>query len=89
MANNINFGGTQSQDNDNWKADAFLNIRLPRQDGKQPKLTSVALKLSRKTDTDVIEFLRANPEDGIERLKAAMVIDFQDMADVKESALAI
>jgi len=73
--------------NDNWRADAFVNIYLPRRDGSRAKLGSLSLKLSRKTDAQVIEHLANAPDlaDALEQLKSRLEIDF-NMADGSDSA---
>ena len=84
--NNVAQMNTRAQ-NDNWKADAFVNIYLPRRDGSRAKLGSLNLKLSRKTDSQVIEHLANAPDlaEALEQLKGRLEIDF-NMADGSDSA---
>jgi len=67
------FLSKESKEN-NWAADAFLNLRLPKA-GKEVKLGAIALRLNKRADKDIIEFLKANPEDGLERIKDALILD--------------
>lgn len=70
--------------NDNWQADAFLNIYVPTNSGGRRKLGYVALKNNRPSERALIERLTQNPDD-IEALRAAIEIDF-NLAEGSESS---
>lgn len=46
-----------AQQQENWKADGFLNLYLPGADGQPKKLGAIALHKRRKGDAQVIEAL--------------------------------
>lgn len=77
----------QRAQNDSWKADAFINLYLPRRDKSRAKLGSISLKLSRHTDAQLIEHLTTAPDlaTALEQLKDRIVIDF-NMADGSDSS---
>lgn len=79
-------GQTQNQNgqNDDWKAQAFINIYVPTPDGGRRKLGSIALRESKPFEKAVIE--RLKEEGGLEGLQANAIFDFQ-LADkeVKKS----
>lgn len=69
---------------DNWKADAFLNISVPTKNGKRRRLVAVPLKMSKPKEAALIERLKANPDD-VHALKAVLELDFH-MAEGEEEA---
>ena len=62
--------------NDDWKAQAFLNLYLPGADGQPKKLGTIALKDSVEDQSAIIEMLKADPE-ALKRLVAALTVTFQ------------
>lgn len=66
--------------NMDWKADAFVNIYLPRKDGTRMKLGFIALKGDHVEQKRVLDTLRADPE-AIERLKSKIVLEFKDLEE--------
>jgi len=88
-ANNVRYFNSAANQggNQNWRADAFVNIYLPRRDGSRAKLGSISLKASRATDAQVIEHLQNAPDlaTALEQLKGRLEIDF-NMADGSDSA---
>jgi len=83
----IQINGNNNQEN--WKADAAINVRVPREDGTKSKIGTLFLKMNKNVEKDIIEFLRENPNDGMDRLKEVMLFDFQEMGEQKLSKLAI
>ena len=77
MAFKRNNQSTQAQanQNDDWKAQAFINIYVPTPDGGRRKLGSIALRESKPYEKLVIE--RLQEEGGLAGLQANAVFDFQ------------
>lgn len=69
-----NVAGNEAQ----WKAQAFLNLWVRRQDGSRAKIGAIPLKAQRNFDKALIE--RLSQEGGVEALMKAVELDFQ-MAD--------
>lgn len=64
------------------QAEAYINIRIPvtKDDGtiSKSKLAATPLMMSKPMHEQLIELFRENPEDAAERLKEALIIDFQE-----------
>lgn len=73
-----NTGNNQS--NQDWKADAFLNLFLPRKDGSRMKLGFCALKMSQQDQKQLIDWIKESPEEHLEILKQKLVIEFKELA---------
>ena len=71
-------GGQSNQD---WKADAFINIFLPRKDGSRMKLGFIALKGDHKEQEKILNLLRTDPT-AIDRLRSKLVLEFKDLTEV-------
>lgn len=69
--------------NESWKATAFLNIYVPSQDGGRKKIGFIALKESRNTDRQLIDFLSADPGN-LEKLTQRLELEF-NLADGDDS----
>lgn len=82
-AGNNNAGGQRQ----NWQNDAFVNLYLPRRDGTRAKVGSIGLKLSRKTDAQLIAHLANAPdlEEALNQFKDRLIMDF-NRADGADSA---
>lgn len=79
-----NSGNSNNQgNNENWKAQGFINIYLPGRGGKRRKLGSIALRDAKPAEKELIEFLKQDPEN-ILALMAHAEIDFQ-LADDTEN----
>lgn len=66
MAFNLNpQANAQVQNNDSWKADAFLNLYLPGADGQPKKLGAIALHKRKKQDAQLIEALEGKDAEKI------------------------
>lgn len=70
-----------SNSNSDWKADAFLNLFLPRKDGSRMKLGFCALKLSQADQAQLINWIKEDPEAHLEILKQKLVIEFKEVLD--------
>ena len=66
--------------NTDWKADAFVNIFLPRKDGSRMKLGFIALKGDHQEQAKIIDLLRKDPE-ALERLRSKLVLEFKDLEE--------
>ena len=65
----------QANQNDDWKAQAFINIYIPTPDGGRRKLGSIPLRESKSFEKAVIE--RLKEEGGLESLQEVAIFDFQ------------
>lgn len=75
---NFNAPAAANNNDESWKAQAFLNIWVRRADGSRAKIGAIALKEQRAFDKALIE--RLKQEDGLGALTNALELDFQ-MAD--------
>lgn len=67
---------TAAQTNEDWKAQAFLNIWLPTKAGGRRKVGAIPLKTSRVGDAQLIDFLSGG-EDALRSLVNKLEFDFQ------------
>ena len=67
--------------NQDWKADAFLNLFLPRKDGSRMKLGFCALKMNQQDQKQLIDWIKESPDEHLEILKAKLVIEFKEVAE--------
>src|SRR5690625_4234849 len=76
----VTFGGNAPaaapNQNDNWKAQAFLNLWLPSKNGGRRKLGAIPLRTSRVGEKQLIEWLQENPE-RVQVILERLEIDFQ------------
>lgn len=79
MALNFNSHNTaaQSNQNNNWKADAFINFSVPRKDGTAKKLGAIGLKCDRDEETAMLVAWLSEDPSRIEKLMEKMIIDFR------------
>ena len=73
---NTNTAAAQAN-NDDWKAQAFLNVWLPTKGGGRRKVGAIPLKLSRAGDAQLIEFLTSGGEEALRTLVNKLEFDFQ------------
>ena len=71
---------TKRSSSKNWKSDAFVNLSLPKDEGKKAKIGAIGLKLNKADHAELIKFLREGGDEALARFKNALVLDFQ-MAD--------
>lgn len=75
--------------NDGWKAQAFINIYLPRANGEgRHKIGALPLKEARQYDANLIKRLSEDPE-ALAKFKDALIIDFQLATDPSPEANAL
>ncbi len=72
----FNTNTAAAQANDDWKAQAFLNIWLPTKSGGKRKVGAIPLKTSRAGDAQLIDFLSGG-EDALRSLVNKLEFDFQ------------
>lgn len=77
-AANNNRNSQRDEQNDNWKAQAFINIYVPRADGSKAKIGAIPLKTAKKLEAALIERLKT--EEGLKAFANNVLFDFQ-MAD--------
>ena len=65
-----------AQANDDWKAQAFLNVWLPTKAGGRRKVGAIPLKISRASDAQLIDFLSGG-EEALRSLVNKLEFDFQ------------
>ena len=74
---NTNTQAAAAQANDDWRAQAFLNVWLPTKSGGKRKVGTIPLKVSRAGDAQLIEFLTSGGEDALRSLVNKLEFDFQ------------
>ena len=67
----------QSNQNTNWKADAFINFSVPRKDGTAKKLGALALKCEKDEETATLVAWLAEDPNRVQKLMEKMVVDFR------------
>lgn len=72
----FNTNTAAAQANDDWKAQAFLNVWLPTKGGGRRKVGAIPLKTSRAGDAQLIDFLSGG-EDALRSLVNKLEFDFQ------------
>jgi len=71
------FQSNNNQNNDNWKAQAFLNFYLPKANGEgRHKIGAIPLKDARKYEANLIKRLSEDPE-ALAKMLTMLQIDFQ------------
>lgn len=85
--NNIRAFG-KDNNNDSWKADAFINLHIPfiNNEGEpvEPKVGALNLKCSNDVGAQLIELFRNNPEEAAERFKNSLIIKFREATPATE-----
>lgn len=61
MAFNTAAQSVPGQQNDNWKAQGFLNLYLPSKEGGRKKLGAIPLKESKPTEKTLLAWLNEDP----------------------------
>ena len=65
----------QASQNDDWKAQAFINIYVPAPNGGRRKIGSISLRESKPYEKAIIE--RLQEEGALESLQENAIFDFQ------------
>lgn len=84
---NGNTRNNQSGNNDDWKADAFINVFLPRRNGTRMKLGYFALKENNVDQAKLIAWIKEDPEGRLSALLDKLVIEFHEVSQQNESDL--
>lgn len=73
------------------KADAFINIYLPRADGSNAKVGALAMHVSKPVEKQILDYIAdaESPESAMERLKDLFVLDFKRADGNNGAALAL
>lgn len=79
--------GRNNSQSDDWKADAFLNVFIPRRNGTRMKLGYFALKESNVDQAKLIAWIKEDPEARIAALISKLVIEFHEVGSQDESDL--
>jgi hypothetical protein len=73
---NTNKNDTAKGENDNWKAQGFLNLYLPTQDGKRRKLGSIPLKESKESEKHLLAWLNEDPS-RVAVIMSKLILEYQ------------
>ncbi len=82
-----NRGGQSNGNNSDWKADAFLNVFIPRRNGTRMKLGFFPLKENNVDQAKLIQWIKEDPEARIAALISKLVIEFHEVGNQDESDL--
>lgn len=89
MAFNLDGGAARNnqsaQTNENWKAQAFINLFLPTGDGGRRKIGSIPLRANKPAEKQVIDYLQED-DSRMGALLSKLEGDFQ-LADGSTGAL--
>lgn len=77
----------KSNTNTDWKADAFINVFLPRKNGTRMKLGYFALKENNIDQSKLIAWIKEDPEGRLAALLDKLVIEFHEVNQQNESDL--
>jgi hypothetical protein len=77
------YNNTQ-QNNDQWKAQGFLNLYLPTKDGGRRKLGAIALKEAISTEKAMLDWLKEDPT-RVQAILSKLEIEFRT-AEPKEGS---
>lgn len=80
-------GGRNNNQSDDWRADAFLNVFLPRRNGTRMKLGFFPLKESNVDQAKLIAWIKEDPEGRLASLLEKLVIEFHEVGPQDESDL--
>ena len=86
--NNTNTGNGNGGNNDSWKAQGFLNIYLPTQDGKKRKLGSIPLKESKQSEKELLNWLNEDAT-RVKHIISLMIIEYQAAEQAAGSGFAL
>ena len=75
MAFNTNTAAAPAQtNNDNWKAQGFINLYLPPKGGRR-KLGAISLKVNKASEKQLIEWLEAD-EKNVDVLASKLIVEY-------------
>lgn len=78
------FSESNTNNDESWKSDGFLNLYLPTPSGGSRKVGSIGLKLSKAHEADLIKALQEGGDDAVNRLVGKLSATFV-MADGSSS----
>lgn len=78
---------TAPAQDDSWKAQAFINVYMPMNDGTRRKLGVLPLKASKKFDAAVIKRLTEGGEEAVAAMAGKIEFDFR-LADADDGVEA-
>lgn len=67
---------SNNTNNDQWKAQGFLNFYLPSENGGRAKLGAIALKDGTKNSAALLAWLEAD-EDNAAKLLSSLIVEFR------------
>jgi DNA gyrase/topoisomerase IV subunit B len=86
---NTSAQNNQAQDNDNWKAQGFINLYLPsKEEGKQRKIGAIPLRVSKAGEKQLLEWLQADPANA-KKLAEKLIVDFQEAQASEKAVFAL
>ena len=74
--------------NENWKAQGFLNLYLPTNNGSRRKLGAIPLKESKVNEKQLLAWLNEDPS-RVSQILAKLEIEYQSAASNDENAFAL
>lgn len=77
-----------STNNENWKAQGFLNLYLPAKNGQRRKLGAIPLKESKANEKQLLAWLNEDPS-RVAQILAKLEIEYQSAAANDEHAFAL
>lgn len=84
---NGNTNNAQAQGNDdNWKAQGFINLYLPGSEGKDRKIGAIPLKVSKAAEKQLLDYLNADPAN-VDKLAAKIKLTFQSAEVPSDKAI--
>lgn len=63
-------------ENTAWKAQGFINLYLPSENGGRKKLGAIPLKMAKKNERQLLEWLMEDPT-RVNRIASQIQMDFQ------------
>lgn len=80
-----------SEQQERWKSQAFINVRISDVEGKKHKVGTLYLKANNKVQAALIEALSEDPDntDHVESVMSKLEFDFQLAADDTPVKLAL
>jgi hypothetical protein len=86
--NQSNAQRTETQANDSWKAQGFLNLYLPSKNGQRKKLGAIPLKESKHSEKHLLAWLNEDPS-RVAQILAKLEIEYQSATPADASGFAL
>jgi len=71
--------------NENWKAQGFLNLYLPRINGQRAKLGAIPLKDAKPNEKKLLDWLNEDPS-RVSQILAKLIIEYQSAQPADQAA---